>query len=106
MPFGLLNAPTTFNRLMNDTFREFLNQFSLAFFDDILVYPRDQKERDHHLHYAFDKLKEHKPYTKKSRSIFYVKQVKYLGYVISSEGVKLDPSKSSNYKTVPNSKES
>ena len=63
------------------------------FFDDILLYSKREGEHEVHLRYVFEKLRQHKLYAKKSKSTFYVKQVVYLGYVISTEGVKPDPEK-------------
>jgi hypothetical protein len=59
MPFGLCNAPSTFQSTMNLLFRPFLRHFVIVFFDDILVYSRTWEERLRHLNTAFQYLLEH-----------------------------------------------
>ena len=56
MPFGLTNAPTTFNRLMRDLFKKELDDFVLFFFDDILVYSKNNEEKEQHLGYVLEIL--------------------------------------------------
>ncbi|XP_038719862.1 uncharacterized protein LOC120012501 [Tripterygium wilfordii] len=93
MPFGLTNAPSTFHSLMNDLFRSFLRKFILVFFDDILVYSHNWEDHLQHLHTILDILLANKLFAKLSKCKFGVFQVDYLGYLISHEGVAVDPSK-------------
>src|SRR6185369_15205669 len=62
LPFGLTNAPATFMTLMNDIFREYLDQFVIIYLDDILVYSRTKKEHLQHLRIVLETLKKHKLY--------------------------------------------
>lgn len=58
MPFGLANTPTAFMDLMNQVFREFLDQFVVVFIDDILIYSKSLEEHEDHLRIILQKLRE------------------------------------------------
>lgn len=93
MPFGLTNAPATFQSLMNDLFRPYLRKFILVFFDDILVYSKSWEGHLTHLKIVFHILTTNKLFAKKSKCQFGVSQVKYLGHLITNEGVSVHPDK-------------
>jgi hypothetical protein len=93
MPFGLSNAPTTFQSLMNDIFRDHLRKFILVFFDDILVYSKTMADHIQHLRLVFELLCTHQLVAKESKGVFGTKQMEYLGHVITKEGVATDPQK-------------
>jgi hypothetical protein len=90
MSFGLTNAPAYFMYLMNKIFMEYLDKFVMAFINDILVYSRSEEEQ---LRLALQKLREHRLYAKLSKCEFWMKQVAFLGHVISKGGISMDPSK-------------
>jgi hypothetical protein len=93
MPFGLSNAPATFQSLMNDIFRDHLRKFILVFFDDILVYSKTMADHIQHLRLVFELLCTHQLVAKESKCVFGTKQMEYLGHVITKEGVSTDPHK-------------
>jgi hypothetical protein len=93
MPFGLSNAPGTFQALMNEIFSEYLRKFILVFFDDILIYNLDRKTHCKHLPIALSVLQQNQLFAKMSKCVFGVPRVEYLGHVISGLGVSIDPSK-------------
>lgn len=93
MPFRLTNAPSSFQGLMYDIFREQLRKYVLVFFDDILVYSRDELEHEVHLKTVFEILRNNKFYLKRSKCEFASNWIEYLGHVISKEGVTADYSK-------------
>lgn len=93
MPFGLTNAPSTFQSLMNDVFKECLRKFILIFFDDILIYSKTWIDHLEHLHSAFSILRANKLFVKKEKCSFGQEEVKYLGHIISINGVGVDPEK-------------
>jgi hypothetical protein len=93
MSFELTNAPAYFMYLMNKVFMEYLDKFIVVFIDDILVYSRSKEEHEEHLHLALQKLREHKLYVKLSKCEFWMKQVAFLGHIISKGGISVDPSK-------------
>jgi hypothetical protein len=90
MSFRLTNALTYFMYLMNKVFKEYLDNFIIVFIDGILVYSRSEEE---HLHLALQKLRENRLYAKLSKCEFWMKQVAFLGHVISKGGISVDPSK-------------
>ena len=83
MPFGLCNAPSTFQATMNMLFRPFLRRFLIIFFDDILIYSITFNDHVLHLQQAFQVLLDHQFVLKLSKCTFAQPQVEYLGHVVS-----------------------
>jgi len=82
MLFGLKNAPATFQRLINNMLREYLNDFAIMYLNDILIYSDDLEMHRSHVHKVLKKLNERALYVKKSKSRFKTKEIKFLDYVI------------------------
>jgi hypothetical protein len=93
MSFGLTNASTYFMYLMNSVFMPELDKFMIMFIDDILVYSENEKDHAEHLRIVFTKLRDHQLYVKFSKCEFFLKTVPFLGYVLSENGILVDPSK-------------
>ena len=93
IPFGLMNAPSTFLGLMNSIFNPFLRKFVLVFFDDILIYNNYWEEHVQHVDKVLQLLKEQQIYAKHFKYFFGVKEVEYLDHIVSHEGVKFDHNK-------------
>ncbi|KAL4013006.1 hypothetical protein IC575_025158 [Cucumis melo] len=93
MSFGLTNAPAVFMDLMNRVFREFLDTFVIVFIDDILIYSKTEAEHEEHLRMVLQTLRDNKLYAKFSKCEFWLKQVSFLGHVVSRAGVSVDPAK-------------
>jgi hypothetical protein len=91
--FGLTNAPAYFMYLMNKVFMEYLDKFVVVFIDDILVYSRSEEEHEDHLCLVLKKLRDHRLYAKLSKCEFWLKQVTFLGHIISKGGISMDLSK-------------
>ena len=79
--------------LMNNIFSQYLDKFVVVFIDDILVYSKTKEEHDEHLQIVLQTLRKQKLYAKFDKFDFYQKEIEYLGYVISSEGISVDPVK-------------
>ena len=93
MPFGLCNAPATFQALMNDVLRAFLRCFVLVFFDNILIYNKSWADHLRHVRAVLAELRAHHLFVKRSKCAFGVASVAYLGHIISVAGVAMDPAK-------------
>jgi hypothetical protein len=93
MSFGLTNAPAYFMNLMNKVFMKFLDKFVVVFIDDILVYSKTEEEHAEHVRLVLGTLREHQLYAKFSKCEFLLKEVGFLGHVLSAGGVSIDPSK-------------
>ncbi|KAL0556560.1 hypothetical protein IC582_005074 [Cucumis melo] len=93
MSFGLTNALAIFMDLMNRVFKDFLDSFVIVFIDDILIYSKTEAEHEEHLHQVLETLRANRLYVKFSKCEFWLKKVSFLGHVVSSEGVSVDPAK-------------
>ncbi|GJV42849.1 putative reverse transcriptase domain-containing protein [Tanacetum coccineum] len=93
MPFGLTNTPAVFMDLMNRVCKPYLDKFVIVFIDDILIYSKDKKEHEEHLKAILELLKKEKLYAKFSKCEFWIPKVQFLGHVIDSRGIHVDPAK-------------
>ena len=78
---------------MNSIFKPFLRKMVLVFFDDILIYRKSWEEHVQRVDRVLQLLKEKELYAKPSKCFFGIKEVDYLGHIVSHEGVKIDPDK-------------
>ncbi|GKB50470.1 putative reverse transcriptase domain-containing protein [Tanacetum coccineum] len=93
MPFGLTNAPAVFMDLMNRVCKPFLVKFVIVFIDYILIYSKNKKEHEEHLKAVLELVKKEKLYAKFSKCKFWIPKVQFLGHVIDSQGIHVDPTK-------------
>ena len=91
MPFGLCNAPATFQRLMDEVLAELKFKCVVVYFDDIVIFSDSFEEHLIHLEQVFKKLTEANLQAKLSKSEFGLKEVGFLGFIIGADGMKPDP---------------
>ncbi|XP_070006050.1 uncharacterized protein [Nicotiana sylvestris] len=101
MSFGLTNAPAAFMDLRNQVFKPFLDSFVIVFIDDILVYSWSREDHADHLRAVLHTLYQHQLYAKFSKCEFWLKSVTFLGHVVSSERIQVDPQKIAAVKDWP-----
>lgn len=91
MSFELTNAPAYFIYMMNKVFMEYLDKFMVVFIDDIFVYSQNKEEHKEHLILVLQMLRDNQFYVKKCA--FWLKELPFLGHVITGGGIMVDPSK-------------
>ena len=93
LPFGLMGGPASWQQFFNNVLWEYLNKFCAVYLDDILIYSSNLKKHKDNIRLVLAKLREFKIQTNVNKCEFYVTKTKYLGLIISTEGIKMDLSK-------------
>jgi hypothetical protein len=93
MPFGLTNVPATCQRLINHQLYKYLDVFVVAYLDNILVYSKKEAEYMEHIRKVLIRLREAGLLLKPEKCEFYKKQVPFLGFILSDQGIQMDVSK-------------
>ena len=104
MPFGLCNAPGTFQRLMESVLQPILGVFAMVYIDDVIVYSKTIEQHATHLEEVFRLLERAGLKIKRSKCLFAQEQVNYLGHVVSAAGVSPDKKKIKAIKQFPTPK--
>jgi transposase InsO family protein len=93
LPFGLTNGPATFQNYVNDLFMDCLDQFLTAYIDDLLIYSENVLEHEEHVRKVLTRLREAGLQADIKKSEFHVTKTKYLGFIVSTSGIEVDPNK-------------
>jgi len=93
MPFGLTNAPATFQAYINDALRPFLDRFCTSYLDDILIYSENEEQHIEHVKQILEALMKDGLQVKPQKCEFHTNNVKYLGFIITTEDLRKDPAK-------------
>ncbi len=101
MPFGLMTAPGTFQRMMNHIFFDLLDKGVVIYLDDVLIYSRDVASHRVLLDKVFALLAKHKLFLKDSKCHLYLERVPFLGHVVDASGVSVEQGKVDSVKSWP-----
>ena len=93
MPFGLSGAPATYQRLMQDILGDCHLKICCIFIDDIIIFSQTFKEHLERLQLVFDRIRSSHLKLSPKKCQFFKTKVKYVGHIISEEGVETDPEK-------------
>ena len=93
LPFGLTNAPATFQALMNSIFADFVDVFVIVYLDDVLIFSRTLEEHRVHVRKVLERLRQHKLYASRDKCEFGRQSIHFLGHVVSKDGIGMESSK-------------
>src|SRR5947207_3613974 len=93
MPFGLTNAPAAFQRRINRILTPFLDKFVVVYLDDVLIFSKSRAEHEKHIQQVLEVLNEAQMILNMDKCQFFKPEIKFLGHILSKDGVKPDPSK-------------
>jgi hypothetical protein len=91
MPFGLCNAPATFQAYINEAIKGILDEFCIIYLDDILIYSQTAEEHERHVCEVLARLKRANLYAKLSKCRFHQAEVRFLGFIVGRNGIRIDP---------------
>jgi hypothetical protein len=93
LPMGLKTSPAVFQRLMNMAFQDYLKLFTLIYMDDVIIFSKSAEQHMKDLRKVFERMKSAGLRFKIEKCKFFRKELKFLGFVVSKQGIRLDPSK-------------
>ncbi|CAB4419687.1 unnamed protein product [Rhizophagus irregularis] len=100
MPFGLKNAPGTFQRLMDEILKEYIGEFVTVYLDDIMIYSRDFEEHLEHVDRVLNKLGENNMIAKLKKCQFGLRNINFLGHIVGKDGLRPDEKKVEKIKSI------
>src|SRR6266480_7426042 len=93
MLFELINALTIFQELINHVLYNYLNEFVIAYLNDILIYSENEEDHEKHVKKVLRKLQEKKLYFKSEKCEFHKQQVEYLEHIVTTEKLEMNSEK-------------
>ena len=93
MPMGLTNAPATCQRVMNEMLKPYLDKFAFIYLDDCMIYSKSAEEHLEHVRLVLELFDQHNFKVKLTKCNFATRTTKFLGYIVSDEGIAADPAK-------------
>ena len=90
MPFGLNNAPATFQRLMNDVLRDYLRKFVAVYLDDIIIFSKDKKSHKRHVKKVLNKIRGANLKIKITKCQWFLNEIKFVGHKVNRQGIQPD----------------
>ena len=93
LSFGLCNALSTFQRLMNRIFEPFLGRFILVYLDDIIIYSRTAEDHRLHVEQALATLRKEQLFTNPKKCLFFQEAIEFVGHIVTNGQVHMDPAK-------------
>jgi hypothetical protein len=93
VPFGLANAPATFQAYINETLGSLVDTICVVYLDDIMIYSYDREDHVAHVKQVLERLRANGLYVKPSKCVWHTQEVEFLGFVINTEGLVMEPSR-------------
>ncbi len=93
MPFGLSNSPAVFQALVNDVLRDMVDRFVFVYLDDILIFSQNERDHVQHVRRVLQRLLENRLFAKVEKCQFHARSVPFLGFILSPDGIRMDPTK-------------
>ena len=93
MPFGLCNAPATFQSTMNNIFRDFIDVFVIVYMDDLLIYSKTLQDHEKHLRAVLQRMQQHGLRARVHKCRFLQPEVDYLGFIVGKGVIRPDPNR-------------
>jgi len=93
LPFGLANSPSAFTEVMNTVFRNFIGKFVVIYLDDIIIFSKDDEEHEKYIRMVLQRLEDNHLFLSREKCRFFQPEVKYLGHVLSGDGIRVNATK-------------
>ena len=91
VPFGLTNAPATFQAYINNALRGLVDDFCVVYLDDILIFSKSKEEHYEHLELVIERLRQAELYANPKKCDFLKPEIDFLGFIVNKDGLRMDP---------------
>ena len=106
LAFGLCNAPSTYQGIMEECLGDLNHKICLIYLDDLIIFSKTVEEHFKRLEKVFQKIKEHNLKFTPKKCKFFQEKVRYVGHIVSEPGIEADPAKTEKVLNWPNPKNS